>query len=101
MARTKQTARMSTGGKAARKQLATKAARKSAPHSGGVRKPHRYRPGTVALQQIRKYQKGTELLIRKLPFQRLFKEISIDFKVDLRFQSSALLALQEAAEAYL
>ena len=64
MARTKQTARKSTGGKAPRKQLATKAARKSAPTAGGVKKPHRYRPGTVALREIRKYQKSTELLIR-------------------------------------
>ena len=71
MARTKQTARKSTGGKAPRKQLATKAARKSAPATGGVKKPHRYRPGTVALREIRRYQKSTELLIRKLPFQRL------------------------------
>ncbi|KAH6926621.1 hypothetical protein HPB50_019994 [Hyalomma asiaticum] len=68
MARTKQTARKSTGGKAPRKQLATKAARKSAPATGGVKKPHRYRPGTVALREIRRYQKSTELLIRKLPF---------------------------------
>eukprot|EP00884_Botryococcus_braunii_P023489 jgi/Botrbrau1/9824/Bobra.0313s0003.1 len=75
MARTKQTARKSTGGKAPRKQLATKAARKSAPATGGVKKPHRYRPGTVALREIRKYQKSTELLIRKLPFQRLVREI--------------------------
>ena len=52
MARTKQTARKSTGGKAPRKQLATKAARKSAPATGGVKKPHRYRPGTVALREI-------------------------------------------------
>eukprot|EP00605_Chrysophyceae_sp_TOSAG23-4_P001191 GSChrysophyteH1.ASY1.ANO1.1300.1 assembled CDS len=86
MARTKQTARKSTGGKAPRKQLATKAARKSAPAAGGVKKPHRYRPGTVALREIRRYQKSTELLIRKLPFQRL---------------GSAVLALQESAEAYL
>uniref|UniRef100_A0A803YCX5 Histone H3 n=1 Tax=Meleagris gallopavo TaxID=9103 RepID=A0A803YCX5_MELGA len=78
MARTKQTARKSTGGKAPRKQLATKA------------KPHRYRPGTVALREIRRYQKSTELLIRKLPFQRLVREIAQDFKTDLRFQSSAL-----------
>ena len=56
MARTKQTARKSTGGKAPRKQLATKAARKSAPATGGVKKPHRYRPGTVALREIRRYQ---------------------------------------------
>ncbi|KAE8693246.1 histone H3.3 [Hibiscus syriacus] len=81
MARTKQTARKSTGGKAPRKQLATKAARKSAPTTGGVKKPHRYRPGTVALREIRKYQKSTELLIRKLPFQRLVREIAQDFKV--------------------
>ncbi|KAG5246420.1 histone [Salix suchowensis] len=89
MARTKQTARKSTGGKAPRKQLATKAARKSAPATGGVKKPHRFRPGTH------------ELLIRKLPFQRLVREIAQDFKTDLRFQSSAVAALQEAAEAYL
>uniref|UniRef100_A0A8D2APL9 Histone H3 n=1 Tax=Sciurus vulgaris TaxID=55149 RepID=A0A8D2APL9_SCIVU len=98
MARTKQTARKSTGGKAPRKQLATKAARKSAPSTGGVKKPHRYRPGTVAL---RRYQKSTELLIRKLPFQRLVREIAKDFKTDLRFQSAAIGALQEASEAYL
>jgi histone H3 len=101
MARTKQTARKSTGGKAPRKQLATKAARKSAPATGGVKKPHRYRPGTVALREIRRYQKSTDLLIRKLPFQRLVREIAQDFKTDLRFQGSAVLALQEAAEAYL
>nr|XP_045590384.1 histone H3, embryonic-like [Procambarus clarkii] len=83
MARTKQTARKSTGGKAPRKQLATKAARKSAPATGGVKKPHRYRPGTVALREIRRYQKSTELLIRKLPFQRLVREIAQDFKTFL------------------
>ena len=85
MARTKQTARKSTGGKAPRKQLATKAARKSVAATGGVKKPHRFRPGTVALREIRKYQKSTELLIRKLPFQRLVREIAQDFKTDLRF----------------
>ncbi|KAL6454353.1 HHT21 histone H3.1/H3.2 [Candida maltosa Xu316] len=101
MARTKQTARKSTGGKAPRKQLASKAARKSAPSTGGVKKPHRYKPGTVALREIRRFQKSTELLIRKLPFQRLVREIAQDFKTDLRFQSSAIGALQEAVEAYL
>jgi histone H3 len=130
MARTKQTARKSTGGKAPRKQLASKAARKSAPSTGGVKKPHRFRPGTVALREIRKYQKSTELLIRKLPFQRLgasplpysergyvrspydrsivltvccaaVREVAQDFKTDLRFQSHAIMALQEASEAYL
>ena len=101
MARTKQTARKSTGAKAPRKHLATKAARKSAPATGGVKKAHKFRPGTVALREIRKYQKSTELLIRKLPFQRLVREIAHDFQKELRFQSSAVLALQEAAEAYL
>ncbi|KAG8217182.1 histone H3-like protein [Butyriboletus roseoflavus] len=98
-----QTARKTTGGKAPRKQLATKQTRKSvaAAATGGVKKPHRFRPGTVALREIRRYQKSTELLIRKLPFQRLVREIAQDFKTDLRFQSSAVLALQEASEAYL
>ncbi|MQL81656.1 hypothetical protein Taro_014122, partial [Colocasia esculenta] len=82
------------------------AARKSAPTTGGVKKPHRYRPDLMVLwllgaREIRKYQKSTELLIRKLPFQRLVREIAQDFKTDLRFQSHAVLALQEAAEAYL
>jgi histone H3 len=101
MARTKQTARKSTGGKAPRKQMATKAARMTAPGGMGVKKPHRYRPGTVALREIRKYQKGTDLLIRKQPFMRLVREIAQNFKSDLRFQGPALLAMQEAAEAYL
>ncbi|KAI6001252.1 histone H3 [Pisolithus albus] len=92
MARTKQTARKTTGGKAPRKQLAAKSAgSKKTIHTpaGGVKKPHRFRPGTVALREIRRYQKSTELLIRKLPFQRLVREIAQDFK------------LQEASEAYL
>eukprot|EP01083_Nonionella_stella_P245777 853917_1 len=101
MARTKQTARKSTGGKAPRKQLATKAARKSAPATGGVKKPHRFRPGTVALREIRRYQKSTELLLRKLPFQRLVREVASEYKNDLRFQATAIAALQEATEAYM
>lgn len=109
MARTKQTARHSTGGKAPRKDLALRAARntyyaaarKNAENFNGVKKPHRYRPGTVALREIRRFQKSCELLIRKLPFQRLVREISQDFNTELRFQSHAILALQEAAEAYL
>ena len=66
-----------------------------------IKKPHRYRPGTVALREIRKYQKSTDLLIRKMPFQRLVREIAGEMRTDLRFQSSAVMALQEAAEAYL
>jgi histone H3 len=101
MARTKQTARKSAGGKAPREQLATKSARKSLIVGSKVKKPRRYRPGTVALREIRKYQKTTDLLIRKMPFQRLVRQIAQDFKTELRFQSAAVLALQEAAEPYL
>lgn len=101
MARTKQTARRSTGGKAPRRDLATKAARRPAPATGGTKKPHRYRPGVAALREIRRYQKSTDLLIKKLPFQKLVREIAGDHKSDLRFQSHSILALQEASEAYL
>ena len=80
-----------TGGKAARKQL----------HRHRRAKPYRYRSGTVALREIRRYQKSTDLLIPKLPFQHLVREIAQESHQDLRFQSTALLALQEAAEAYL
>ena len=48
---------------------------------GGIKKAHRFRPGTVALREIRRYQKTTELLIRKIPFQRLVREIAQEFKV--------------------
>ena len=104
MARTKQTARRLTGGKAPRKALACKAASKSRPDTGNIKKPRRFKPGTVALREIRKFQKSTELLIRKLPFQRLVREIAQDFVSEttgIRFQSHAVLALQEASEAYL
>ena len=84
------------------KRLETKTSRNKPRHSHGpIRKPHRYRPGTVALQEIRRYQKSTDLLIRKLPFQRLVREIAQEFKLNLRFQSAAISALQEASEAYL
>ena len=104
MARTKQTARrQDTGGKWPRpSHKSIKGARGP---TGGVKKPHRYRPGTVALREIRRYQKSTELLIRKLPFQRVVREIALEFwtkKADPpRFTSDAIIALQEAAEAYL
>ena len=103
MARTKQTARKNTGGKAPRKHVAVKQAKKVANPAvaGGVKRAHRFRPGTVALREIRRFQKSTELLIRKLPFQRLVREIASEFKNDLRFQSSAVLALQEATEAFI
>ena len=93
-----------------RKKAAARMAKKSGQKApkGGVKKRYRYRPGTVVLKQIRQYQKSTELLIRKLPFQRLVREIASDSEViksplcgKVRFQSAAIMALQEAAEAYL
>jgi len=84
-------------------QLAAKASKspKKSALDTNTKKKHRYRPGTVALREIRKYQKSTELLIRRMPFQRLVREIAQTFLKDLRFQSTALVALQEAAEGYL
>ena len=84
-------------GKAATKRVLSSGVGKVMP----PRKKHRYRPGTVALREIRKYQKSTDLLIRRLPFQRLVREIAHSFKTDVRFQSTAINALQEASEAYL
>src|SRR5687767_13810376 len=101
MARTKQTSRHQIhpqGGKMPR-ILPQKAA--SVTKTNEAPKRHRFRPGTIALREIRRYQKSTDLLLRKLPFQRLVREIAQDFKSDLRFQSTAILALQEATEAYL
>ena len=73
-------------------------------HDPTIKKPYRYRPGTVALREIRKYQKSTDLLIRKLPFQRLVRHIVSTYipgHGGTRMQSTALLALQDAAEAFL
>lgn len=103
------------GSKAPHKTLATKARRpnrqrqRQGTGNNEERRPHRrYKPGTIALREIRKYQKSFELLIRKAPFQRLVREIAQDLSrehkhisADLRFQSTAVLALQEASEAYL
>merc|ERR1739840_89110 len=92
MARTKHTPR---------KNIAHKQANKKVVAAGGVKKPHRFRPCTVALREIRRFQKSTELLIRKLPFQRLVREIASEYRSELRFHSPALLAPQEASEAYM
>lgn len=66
------------------------------------KKARRFRPGTVALREIRRYQKSTDLLLPKLPFQRVVREIAMQYASEsLRFQRSAILALQEASEEYL
>ena len=106
MARTKQTARRSLGakvgreGNAPRKKIAVKKPRKPLATLGELKKK-RYRPGTKALREIRKFQKTTNLIIKKLPFQRLVREIATETCPSLRFQTGALEALQEASEAYL
>ncbi len=102
MAPTKQTARKSTGGAIPRYHLATKSARATAQKAIAMRKPHRWLPGTVALREIWKFQKIIDLLIRKAPFQRLVHKIALKFgKSDLQMQSTAVLALQEAAEYFM
>lgn len=112
MARTKQTARKTTGAPApqpwrhmavkraprAQKQMRQNKVAQAARQRRGKKGRKR---GTVALKEIRKFQKMTDLLLRKLPFQRLVREIAQDFQPNLRFQSSAVRALQESAEAYL
>jgi histone H3 len=120
MARTEQTAPRSTGGKEPRKPLPSKASRRPVPKTkvGKIRRPRRYKPGSKyippipklciinsflanALQEIRRYQKSTDLLLPKLSFSRVVREVAHNINPELRFQSGALEALQEAAEAYL
>ncbi|KAF8355174.1 hypothetical protein PRIPAC_96797 [Pristionchus pacificus] len=101
MARIKAVAARASGFSAGRERKLGRMRARRLAAARGDEKPHRYRPGEVALRDIRRYQKSTVLLIRKLPFQRLVREIAQDFNTDLRFQSSAVMALQEAAEAYL
>jgi histone H3 len=104
MARTKQTARKSTGGKAPRLHLATKGTQAAAKKPTiAVRKPHRWCPGTMALREIQKFQKNTDLLIRKAPSQHLVREnLQANSKnSDMQMQSTALLALQEATEYFM
>jgi histone H3 len=108
MARTKRAPTHRAGDRLVAKKVLTAKAAKAARSPPAARKPHRYRPGTVALREIRKYQRSTDLLIRKLPFQRLVREVADEVSADLhgrpsdlRFQSNAVLALQHASEAYL
>ncbi|CAP36494.1 Protein CBG19204 [Caenorhabditis briggsae] len=104
MARTKQIARRSTGSSTnpmMPKTTPPAGIVKVARTLGGVMRPSRHRPGTVALREVRRYQKSTELLILKRPFERLVREIAQDMKTDFRFQSSAIEALQHASEAFL
>ena len=100
MARTKRTARKDEAGKK-RSTFAKKQPRSQADNPLAQHQPHRYQPGMVALREIRKYQKFTDLLICKLPFQCLVHEILQGFGVGFRVTPAMMMALQEAAEAYL
>ena len=91
--------------------LSHKVLRKGIPPTGGIKKPHRYRPGMVALREIKCYQRSTENLIKKTPFQKLIREISQEYRicpdgpgtpsVQVRFQSTPIAALQEATENFI
>lgn len=95
MSRTKETAR-------AKRSITSKKSKKAPTSASGVKHAQRrWRPGTVALREVRRFQKSTDLLIQRAPFQRLVREISGAQKEGLRFQSSAILAIQEATEAYI
>ena len=100
MARTKRTARNNEVG---RKQstFAKKQPRSQTGQATAQQQLHRYQPGMVALREIRRYQKSTELLIRKLLFQRLVQEILQGYGVGYRVTPAMMMALQEAAEVYL
>ena len=94
MARTKQTT------KAAKKSKKLGSKKAASASAGGKKKSRRFRPGTVALREIRKFQKGVDTLIRKAPFQRLVRELAAQQKDGLRWQSAAVAATQEATESY-
>jgi len=91
----------STGGKAPRKRLTMKATQKTRPTIGGVKKATKVRPGMLAICEIRALQKSVDTLIPKRPFGYLVREIVLNYGGGIRFRTEALLALQEAAEAYL
>jgi histone H3 len=93
--------KVSKGGRGSTVKSGDKAIKKTAPAEGGMKKKMRWRPGTVALREIKRYQKNTDLLLAKAPFQRFIRSICDGIDGQLRFQSQALLALQEAAESYL
>ncbi|KAB8349567.1 hypothetical protein FH972_023591 [Carpinus fangiana] len=100
--------RRSSGATTGRKSVggASKTARRSsgAASTGTTRRPRRYKPGTVALKEIRRYQKSTDLLMAKLPFARVVREVAMNIMPAgelLRWQSHAISALQEATEAFL
>ena len=104
MARTKHTARKALDGAAMRMVQASKNIAVKAPHKPPpcqMQKRRRFRPGTIALREIQRYQKSTDLLIRRAPFQQVVQEIVRSFRNDLRIQAAAIKGLQEAAEAYL
>ncbi|CAI2383135.1 unnamed protein product [Moneuplotes crassus] len=107
MARTRQTSRKIYRKKFSRRNLGIKVENEAVFGAilqndlAGIKKPHKFRPETAAFREIRKLQESTDLLICKSPFQRLVRDIALDFNIGLRFEPKAMLALQEASEAYM
>ena len=105
MPKSKVAAKAKAATKMPTKVKASKAIKKTAPAEGGVKdqqkKKNRFRPGTVTLREIKRYQKTVDMLLPRAPFQRLVKSITMEMDHHLRFQSQALQALQEASEAYI
>ena len=103
MPKTKTAAKAKSSKKMPAKSSKSKAIKKSAPAAGGMKdmKKRRFKPGTVALREVKRYQKEVKNLLPRASFQRLVRDISTSMANDLRFQSAALLALQEASEAYI
>ncbi|KAI3438399.1 hypothetical protein D9Q98_000831 [Chlorella vulgaris] len=101
MARTKQKQPQSPAKRAASKSASKKRKSPLKAQAAAAKKPHRFRPGTVALREIRKYQRSTSLLIRKMPFARLAREITNNVAPEpFRWTAEGLLALQEATEDF-
>ena len=99
------------GGKQPRKHISHKVLRKGIMSTGGIKKPHRYQPGMVVLREIRQYQRSTENLIKRTPFQKLIREISQEYcicpdgpgtpSIQVHFQSTVIAALQEVVENFI
>ena len=103
MPKSKVAAKAKAANKMPNKVKGSKAIKKAAPAEGGMKdkRKNRFKPGTVTLREIKRYQKSVDMLLPRAPFQRLVRTITMDMDHSLRFQSQALQALQEATEAYI
>lgn len=97
----KKASAVASKGKAGASPAANSQVKKTAPADGGVKRKFRFRPGTVAIREIKRYQRSADLLLPRAPFQRLLRDICLGINAQLRFQSNAISALQEATESYI